>query len=218
MILADTREIERRLNRYRGSGRVWGDHVLNPHTVRAGPDRPLRPAAVLLAVVKRDSGPTVLFTRRTDHLEHHPGQVSFPGGHVDTGDDSPEDTALRETEEETGINRKHVTVIGRIDTYITGTGFSITPVVGLITPPFALDPDPVEVAEVFEVPLGFLLDPRNHTRTVYAKEGQEWKTYDIPYNGYRIWGVTAGMVRNFYEIVAGRDARPAGIADTGNSP
>lgn len=218
MITVDLTEIEARLNAYNSDpgsdfGTEQGDHVLNPHNKPRNPDQPLRPAAVLVPLVNRADGPTVLFTQRTDHLDHHPGQVSFPGGHVDKDDTSPEETALRETEEEVGIHRRHIRLIGRIDTYFTSSGFAVTPVVGLIEPPFDITPDPVEVAEVFEVPLEFLFDAANHSRVVYRARSEQWYTYDMPYNGYRIWGVTAGMFRNFYEIVAGTDALPAIIMD-----
>jgi 8-oxo-dGTP pyrophosphatase MutT (NUDIX family) len=210
MITLDLAEIETRLDSYNSDrDGQQGDHVLNPHNKRRNGDQPLKPAAVLVPLVNREDGPTVLFTQRTDHLDHHPGQVSFPGGHVDQGDASAEETALRETEEEVGIHRRHIRVIGRIDTYLTSTGFTVTPVVGLIEPPFDMLPDPDEVAEVFEVPLGFLFDAANHTRVIYHARDEQWDTYDMPYNGYRIWGVTAGMFRNFYEIIAGDDARPA---------
>ena len=117
------------------------------------PPGPLRPAAVLVPIVLREPEPTVLLTRRTDHLHHHPGQVSFPGGRVEDQDASPIDTALRETEEEISLRRTHVELLGCLPQYQTGTGFDITPVVGLVTPPFDLQLDPFEVAEVFEVPL-----------------------------------------------------------------
>jgi|APSaa5957512535_1039671.scaffolds.fasta_scaffold14045_2 8-oxo-dGTP pyrophosphatase MutT (NUDIX family) len=214
MITMDLNEIAKLLKSYNSNiGDEQGDHVLNPHNKRRSADEPLKPAAVLVPLVNRDAGPTVLFTQRTDHLDHHPGQVSFPGGHVDKGDTSAEETALRETDEEVGIHRRHIQLIGRIDTYLTSTGFSVTPVVGLIEPPFEINPDPVEVAEVFEVPLSFLFDAANHSRVIYSKDNEHWDTYDMPYNRYRIWGVTAGMFRNFYEIIAGDDAQPATILD-----
>jgi 8-oxo-dGTP pyrophosphatase MutT (NUDIX family) len=194
-------EIENRLTTYRQHiGEAFGDHVLNPHYKNADP---LRPAAVLLTLIDREDGPQVLFTRRTDHLAHHPGQISFPGGHVDDEDDSPETTALRETEEECGIIRTKINVIGRINTYLTGTGFSVTPIVGVIRPPFDMTADPVEVAEIFEVPLSFIMDPRNHQRETRIFDGdQKWYTYAMPYLDYHIWGITAGILRNFYEIIA----------------
>lgn len=218
MIIADLARIKARINAYNSDfGGQQGDHVLNPHNQRRHPDQPLRPAAVLVPLVNRKNNPTVLFTQRTDHLDHHPGQVSFPGGHVDEDDANAEDTALRETEEEVGIHRRHITIIGRIDTYLTSTGFSVTPVVGVIEPPFSITPDPHEVAEVFEVPLSFLFDAGNHSRVIYRSGSEQWDTYDMPYNGYRIWGVTAGMFRNFYEIIAGHNSVPATITENKNT-
>jgi len=199
MMTMDLNDIENRIAAYRNISDDNG-HVINPH-FRA--HAPLRSAAVLVPIVTRQNGPTVLFTQRTDHLEHHPGQVSFPGGHVEESDGSPEETAIRETEEEVGMHRRHIEVIGRIDTYLTSTGFSVVPVVARIDPPFEIIPDPEEVAEVFEVPLAFLLDPSNHMRETRLFGDQAWYAYAMPYNGYNIWGVTAGMVRNFYEILAG---------------
>lgn len=175
-----------------------GDHDLNPGMgIRAD----LRPAAVLVPIVLREKGLTVLFTRRTDHLAHHAGQISFPGGHIEEGDPEPAAAALRETEEEVGLDRRHVRVIGRLDRYVTRTGFDVTPVVGLVTPPFAVTPDPTEVAEVFEVPLAFLLDPANHKRMSRDVEGVARHFYAVPYGDYFIWGATAGMVMNLYEFL-----------------
>lgn len=124
----------------------------------------LTPAAVLFPIVQRDDGQTVLLTQRTAHLKDHGGQISFPGGRVETEDRTPVHTALRETEEEIGLAREHVEVLGFLPEYRTGTGFRVTPVVALVTPPFDLALDPFEVAEAFEVPLAFLLDPANHKR------------------------------------------------------
>ena len=199
--MIDVGDIHNRIATYgAGTDADGGVAVVNPH-FRA--IEPLRPAAVLVPIVMREDGPTVMFTQRTDHLDHHPGQVSFPGGHVEEGDGTPEETALRETEEEVGLHRRHIDVIGRIDTYLTSTGFSVIPVVARVTPPFEITPDPVEVDEVFEVPLEFLLDPDNHQRETRLFGDQTWYAYAMPYNGYNIWGVTAGMVRNFYEILSG---------------
>jgi len=202
----DLNEIETRLTSYRNHiGEAFGDHVLNPHYKNADP---LRPAAVLLTLINRENGPTVLFTRRTDHLANHPGQISFPGGHVDQTDVDAEETALRETEEECGIDRSKIKTIGRVNTYLTGTGFSVTPIVGTLNPPFEVLADPVEVAEIFEVPLAFIMNPDNHQRETRIFDGDlTWYTYAMPYNGYHIWGITAGILRNFYEIVAGKKVK-----------
>jgi len=175
-----------------------GDHDLNPGML---PDDVLKPAAVLVPMVLREDTITVLFTRRTEELAHHPGQVSFPGGHVDAVDNSAEDAALRETEEEVGVGRQHIKIVGRLDTYKTRTGFSVVPVVGLVTPPFKISPDSSEVAEVFEVPLMFLMDPANHARHSREFEGSTREFYAMPYNGHFIWGATAGMVVNLYDVL-----------------
>ena len=179
---------------------VRGDHDLNPG-MEPGAD--LIPAAVLVPLVDRPEGLTALFTQRTENLLHHAGQISFPGGHMDPGDATPEETALRETEEETGLHRRHVEIVGRLSEYITRTGFSVTPVVGLVHPPFELNPDPDEVADVFEVPLAFLLDPANHHRHSRQFEGRDRHFYTMPYEDHFIWGATAGMLINLYEVLSG---------------
>jgi len=182
-----------------------GDHELNPDfTTATAAEEKLVPAAVLVPMVERREGITVLLTQRTNHLAHHAGQVSFPGGHVEDDDGSPEETALRETEEEVGLHRRHVEVIGRLDQYRVRTGFSVTPVVGLVTPPFDVKPDPFEVAEVFEVPLEFLMDPANHERHSREYKGEERQFYAMPYNGFYIWGATAGMLVNLSKVLMNR--------------
>jgi 8-oxo-dGTP pyrophosphatase MutT (NUDIX family) len=177
---------------------IRGDHDLNPGMP---PARTLTPAAVLVGLVKRPEGLAVLLTQRTDHLHHHPGQISFPGGHKDPGDDSPEETALREAEEEVGLGRRHVEPIGRLCEYVTRTGFSVTPVVAFIEPPFDIIPDPFEVEEVFEVPLAFLLDPANHQRHSREFEGHMREFHAMSFRDYYIWGATAGMLINLYEVL-----------------
>src|SRR6056297_1110083 len=143
------------------TGRTRGDHDLNPDL---RPDGPLRPAAVLVPLVDRADGLTVLLTERTAHLHAHAGQISFPGGAFEPGDADAVAAALRETEEEVGLAPEQVEVVGRLDTYVTRTGFEVTPVVGLVRPPVLLRPDPFEVADVFEVPLDFILDPARPER------------------------------------------------------
>jgi len=195
-------DVVRSLNHPRaGATPVAGDHHLNPGM---RPRDDLTPAAVLVPLVKRAGGLTVLFTQRTDHLETHAGQISFPGGHQDPGDGSPEETALRETEEETGLDRRHVEIIGRLDAYVTRTGFAIEPVVALVEPPFNLLPDPREVADVFEVPLAFLLDPANHQRHSRKVNGRDRQFYAMPYGERYIWGATAGMLMNLYHVLRPR--------------
>lgn len=157
------------------------------------------PAAVLIPIVLRDEGLSVLLTRRADHLKDHPGQVSFPGGRVEAHDFSPLETALRETEEEVGLDRSVVSLLGYLPEYHTGTGFRVIPVVAAVMPPFSLRLDPVEVADAFEVPLGFLLDPSNHQRMSFDIDGRSRDYYGITYGDRLIWGATAGMIRSLYE-------------------
>ncbi|MGB4911508.1 MAG: CoA pyrophosphatase [Candidatus Dechloromonas phosphoritropha] len=159
----------------------------------------LTPAAVLFPIVQRAGGQTVLLTQRTAHLRDHAGQISFPGGRIEAGDPSPVHAALRETEEEVGLAREHVEILGFLPEYHTGTGFRVTPVVALVTPPFVLVPDPFEVAEVFEVPLAFLLDPANHQRHSLYYRGALRHFFAMPYRNYFIWGATAGMIRSLSE-------------------
>jgi len=145
---------------------------------------------------------SVLLTQRTPHLTAHAGQISFPGGRVEESDADATDAALRETEEEIGLTRDHVTVIGRLDTYVTGTGFEITPVVGIVNVPFSLAIDPIEVSEVFEVPLSFVVDPKNHRRTTRDFDQRRRVFFVLPYEGRNIWGATAGMLVNLAEVLA----------------
>jgi 8-oxo-dGTP pyrophosphatase MutT (NUDIX family) len=174
-----------------------GDYDFNPGTRPEG-ERVLRPAAVLLPIIRR-SVPTVLFTRRTPHLARHAGQVSFPGGRVEDGDLSLVETALRETAEETGITAGFVSVAGFLEPYETGTGFAILPVVGLLSEGFPLVPNPAEVAEIFEVPLDFLLDPANRERHAADWQGRRREYYAFEYEGHTIWGATAAILVDFAE-------------------
>ncbi len=177
---------------------VRGDHNLNPGM---DPNGPLTPAAVLVPLILRDDGITVLLTQRTEQMAKHPGQISFPGGHVDAIDTDAEATALRETEEEVGLARKHIELIGRLDNYVIRTGFLVTPVVGIVRPPFDIEPDTYEVEEVFEVPMHFLMDAKNHERHSRAFKGQNREFYAMPFNGHYIWGATAGMIVNLHDIL-----------------
>lgn len=179
-------------------GRPRGDHDLNPDLYE--PEQALTPAAVLVPIVRR-SRLSLLLTRRTDHLHDHAGQIAFPGGRVDEGDADALAAALRETEEEVGLPRRHVEIVGRLDTYVTRTGFEVTPVVGLVTPPFPVEPDSFEVAEVFEVPLSFVLDPGNRQIESRQYQGRERHFYVYPYRDYYIWGATAGMLVNLSEVL-----------------
>ncbi len=156
----------------------------------------LTPAAVLFPIVDREGTYTVLLTQRTAHLRDHAGQISFPGGRVEVEDVSPVHTALRETEEEIGLSSDCVEILGFLPEYRTGTGFRVTPVVGLLHPPLEIKPDPFEVAEVFEVPLDFLLDPANHQQHSMHYRGAMRQYFAMPYGDYFIWGATAGMIRS----------------------
>lgn len=163
----------------------------------------LKPAAVLVPLVPRDGELTVLLTRRTDHLHHHPGQISFPGGRVEENDVSPVMTALRETEEEIGLDPDRVELLGELPEYCTGTGFRVTPVVGLVHLPFELKLDDFEVAEAFEVPLAHFLDPVNHQRHRMEYQGRMREYYAMPYGDYFIWGATAGILVSLYRFLGG---------------
>jgi 8-oxo-dGTP pyrophosphatase MutT (NUDIX family) len=166
-------------------------------------DGKLRRAAVLVPLVRRASGLTVLLTQRTDHLASHAGQVSFPGGRAEEFDSSPIETALRETEEEIGLHRRHIEIVGVLPDYVTGSAYRVTPVVGLVTPPFELAADPNEVAEIFEVPLAFLMDGMHHQRMSFElPEGAGRRSfYAMPYERFFIWGATAGMLRNLFHFL-----------------
>jgi 8-oxo-dGTP pyrophosphatase MutT (NUDIX family) len=161
-----------------------------------------RPAAVLVPIVLREPGPSLLLTHRAAHLNDHAGQISFPGGRHEDSDGSSIETALREAEEEVGLQRQHVEVIGHLPEYLTGTGYRVTPVVGLVQPPFDLQADPFEVAEIFEVPLAFLMDGKNHQlRALQLPDGGERVFYAMPYQHHFIWGATAGMLRNLFHLL-----------------
>jgi 8-oxo-dGTP pyrophosphatase MutT (NUDIX family) len=173
--------------------------------------RPPAAAAVLVALVARESGLHVLLTRRTDHLRDHAGQISFPGGRVDPGEVDPVETALREAHEEIGLAARHIEVIGALPIYTTITSYVVTPVVALVHPPFALEIDGGEVAEAFEVPLEFLMTPAHHQVHVFDAAGERRQFLSMPWRGpsaegdereYFIWGATAAMLRNLYRFLA----------------
>ena len=161
-------------------------------------------ASVLLAIMLREQ-PTVLLTERTAHLSTHSGQVAFAGGRADPEDATPADTALREAQEEVGLASEFVEVLGNLPTYETGSSFIITPVVALVRPECVLTPNPYEVADLFEVPLAFLLNPAHHRRHVFDRDGVHREWFSMPYqDGDKnrfIWGATAGMLRNFYRFM-----------------
>lgn len=181
---------------------LWTPEVIEdrlPHPARV---RPI-PASVMFCLVAHPAGLSLLLTQRTAHLSNHPGQISLPGGRADAGDASAIETALRETEEEIGLHRRHIEVIGSLPEYLTGTGYCVTPVVSLVQPPFELQAEPSEVEEIFEVPLAFLMDGAHHQRrTVHFPGVAGCRTfYAIPYQDYFIWGATAGMLRNFFHFL-----------------
>lgn len=168
-------------------------------------DREPAHASVLIGIMLRDE-PTVLLTERTEHLSTHSGQVAFPGGRADPEDATPAATALREAEEEVGLAPQHVEVLGALPTYVTGTSFIVTPVVALVQPGASLVPNPYEVADVFEVPLAFILNPAHHQRHRLEWEGVQREWFSMPYQDGAhtryIWGATAGMLRNFYRFMS----------------
>ena len=168
---------------------------------RHPPERSVTPAAVLVPLINQPNGVSVMLTQRTAHLNDHAGQISFPGGRVDDSDPDRVYTALREAEEETGLARDAVQVIGTLPDYDIATGFRVTPVVGWIEPPVDYDPDPFEVAEVFEVPLAHFLDPANHQRHSHEANGRRRNYYAMPYQQRYIWGATAGMLYSLYQAL-----------------
>jgi 8-oxo-dGTP pyrophosphatase MutT (NUDIX family) len=162
-----------------------------------------KPAAVLVPLVQRPEGLTLLLTQRTEHLSSHAGQISFPGGRAEDYDRDAVDTALRESEEEIGLARRHVEIIGVLPDHITASSYLVTPVVGLLTPPFELIAESNEVAEIFEVPLGFLMNGANHQRMSFElPEGAGRRSfYAMPFERFFIWGATAGMLRNLFHLL-----------------
>jgi 8-oxo-dGTP pyrophosphatase MutT (NUDIX family) len=197
------------LRRRFGSAAGWEPEI--PGDGRLFADRTPTHASVLVPLVAREAGPTVLLTRRTDHLRDHAGQISFPGGRSEDSDDDVVHTALREAQEEVGLGAEHVDVIGALPVYTTVTGFIVTPVVALVQPGFTLALDEFEVAEAFEVPLAFLMDPAHHQRHEFEFAGVQRRFLSMPWEGpgadgqvqrYFIWGATAAMLRNLYAFLA----------------
>jgi 8-oxo-dGTP pyrophosphatase MutT (NUDIX family) len=170
-------------------------------------DRTPAQASVLVPLVMREHGLTVLLTERTTHLSSHSGQIAFPGGKVDPEDSCATDTALREAEEEIGLHRRYVDVLGSLPIYTTGSAFIVTPVVALVQADYTMLLNPHEVADAFEVPLDFLMDPANHRRHAVEWAGTSREWFSMPYQDVTaerfIWGATAGMLRNFYRFLAG---------------
>lgn len=178
---------------------VGSDFALN---AADAPPADLRPAAVLVPLVDRAEGLTVLLTQRTADMPSHAGQIAFPGGRRHRDDADLVATALRETEEEIGVGPHHVDVVAAIDNYVTGSGYLITPIVGFVAPRFELKPDPREVADIFEVPLAFFLDPANHHVHSRTWQGRERRYYAMPYGERYVWGATAGMLKNLWRILS----------------
>lgn len=186
------------------NGRLRGDHDMNPEDWEETPAIALRAAAVLVPIVEHPAGPSILLTRRSDNLGNHAGQVAFPGGKMEPGE-TPAVAALREADEEVGLKSSFVEVVGYLDAYETGSGFRILPVVGFVRPGFTLEIHDGEVAEVFEVPLSFLMNPKNHERHSATWRGKRREYYAMPYNGHYIWGATAGMLKNMYDRIFAGD-------------
>ncbi len=186
------------------SGAADEDERFSDHDLNRPPDEPrnLRQAAVLVPLVEHPEGLSVLLTQRTDHLHDHAGQISFPGGRVEPQDKGVVDAALRETEEEIGLSEKFIDVVGYLDNYETVTGYLITPVVGFVTPGFSLTIDDFEVADAFEVPLKFLLNPENQQIHMRMRHGSKRRYYVFEYEDRYIWGATAGMLMNLYRRIA----------------
>jgi 8-oxo-dGTP pyrophosphatase MutT (NUDIX family) len=182
------------------AGDDYGDHRFNPGHPRIALNRALRDAAVLIPVVDHGAQASVLLTKRAEKLRSHSGQVAFPGGTIDASDPTPEFTALRETKEEIGLAENYIEVIGRMPDYVSGSGYRIAPVLGIVRPGFSLHLNADEVDTAFEVPLSFLMDPQNHRRDSRMWNDLEWFFYEMPpYEGQRVWGVTAGIIRTLYE-------------------
>lgn len=183
---------------------VWTPEFVGDGSFFAG--RQPASAAVLVPLVQRDTGLQLLLTRRTDHLRDHAGQISFPGGRVEPEDDGPVATALRETEEEIGLPRRYVEVIGQLPIYATVTAYQVTPVVALVEPGFELQLDAGEVAEAFEVPLNFLMTPAHHEHRRVDFDSGERRFVAMPWQAegreYFIWGATAAMLRNLYRLLS----------------
>lgn len=177
---------------------LTADDLERQHEISKGGGKP---AAVLLLVVNHPGDPTVIFTQRTAHLADHAGQISFPGGRCEDCDETAEETALREAQEEVGIPADRVEILGRLPEYHTSTGYRVTPVVGWAEPPLAYRPDPHEVADVFEVPLAFLLDAGNHRYESAFFKGRMRNYWAMPYGERFIWGATAGMLVTFHRIL-----------------
>ena len=187
----------------RGTNTLRSNEDANPETkptniLKTKPDNrnELIPAAVLVLIIIRNDGLQVLLTKRNENLKHHAGQISFPGGRVDDSDRNVQHTALRETEEEVGLKPALIKIIGELDQYIVGTGYLVSPIIGVIEPPFELVKQEDEVAEIFEAPLDFLISPENFKHYSRNFNGKTHYHFAITWENHFIWGATAGMLRN----------------------
>lgn len=195
-------EVDRLMVALGRSSGASSDFDLNPPVVLP-PGRSLRPAAVLVSIWNRNGVAQVILTKRASHLKHHPGQIAFPGGKLDKADSGPEAAALREAQEEIGLDPSNVKILGRLSAHETVTGFQVTPILGLIKADFTPKADAQEVEEIFTVPLSHVLDPAQ-----YLVEGRHWRGqwrryYAVPWGPYYIWGATARMLRGLAERVQG---------------
>jgi 8-oxo-dGTP pyrophosphatase MutT (NUDIX family) len=186
-----------------------GDHVINPEIADKLLKIERQPAAVLVPVIHREPEATLLFTERTGGLRSHAGQIAFPGGRIDPDDASPEAAALREAEEEIGLKPEFIETVGRGPDYLTGSGYHVALVIAVVRPGFVLKLNPAEVADAFEVPLSFLMDPANHRKGSRIWNGARRSFYEMPYEDHHIWGITAGIVRVLYERLYGEETGQA---------
>jgi 8-oxo-dGTP pyrophosphatase MutT (NUDIX family) len=177
----------------------YSDDDMNEHLPMIPKGGDVRQAAVLVPLVTRDQGVNMLLTQRREHLSTHAGQIAFPGGRIDAADRDATAAALREAQEETGLDPSFVEPLGFLDGYLTVTSFHVTPVVALVRPGFSVSPQEDEVARVFEVPLSFLMTPENHETHSRDWQGRKRHYYAMPYGDNYIWGATAGMIRNLYQ-------------------
>lgn len=180
-------------------GEPYGDHRLNPGLSETILRDGLRAAAILIAAIDRGADSTLLLTKRNERLRAHSGQIAFPGGGIDAADASAEAAALREAQEEVGLDPASVELVGRMPDYITGSGYRVAPVLGVVRAPLSLAINPDEVEAAFEVPLRFLMDPANHGRESRVWDERERFFYVMPWQDRRIWGITAGIIRTLYE-------------------
>ncbi len=194
-------------------GPAVGEHLLTPELAELFLAQARRQAAVLVPIVHREPEATVLLTLRTSHLRTHAGQIAFPGGAIDPEDAGPQECALREAQEEIGLDPAYVEAVALGPDYVTGSGFLIVPVLAMLTPGFQLSLNPHEVVEAFEVPLGFLMDPANHRKASRPWEGSIRHYFEMPFGNRHIWGITAGILRVIYErLYAEESQAAAGVA------